>query len=136
MGGGAGAGKGPKELGRVSKRGEEEGVFLCSQAPCLITITFPPPPPPHTPAYPIDEILAIFHLTSLNSMFTFVALFYIINLVSVFALVGQKGIGVQDCQVKNIMNRQSTGFIYSIFKVLSTFLVFQIRTLNAHFKNH
>ena len=76
------------------KKEEEEGVFLCSQAPCLITITFPPRP------NPIDEILAVFHLTPRNSMFTFVALFCIINLLSVFVLVGQKGTGSKDCQVK------------------------------------
>lgn len=93
VGGGAGAGEGLKNL-EGSQKEEEEGVFLCSQAPCLITITFPPRP------YPIDEILAVFHLTPRNSMFTFVALFCIINLLSVFVLVGQKGTGSKDCQVK------------------------------------
>lgn len=36
------------------------------------------------------EILAIFHLTSLNNTFIFVALFYIINLVSIFYLDGSE----------------------------------------------
>ena len=93
VGGGGGAGAGLKNL-EASQKEEEEGVFLCSQVPCLITITFPPHP------YRIDEILAVFHLTPLNSMFTFVALFCIINLLSVFVLVGQKGTGSKDCQVK------------------------------------
>lgn len=46
-------------------------------------------------------------------MFTFVALFYIINLVSVFALVGQKG--GQDCQVK-MEQIGSLRALYSLFK--------------------